>query len=820
MPYYNQYQAAQPFPPNYQQSFQQTQPPNVATPNRVQVIVPPRQHPASSPPQPQSQSQATYYPVQQQQQQYYHFEGPPANQWNQQYFAQQNQQAYAYSQQVQQRYQPPPPPRVIVPPPPNQNHRPSQKPHSPPSIQVKQEVPSPAQMPPKHSAPRPHVLKETKPNISKPTTPKMEPDVEPTILSTQYPSLLLNLADEYIEASRKLEHRSKDYYRLVSTALGCMEAALKNFKLTPLREAQLSLKYAQILHDETKNLDEAETVLTKSIDLCERMKFIDLKYAMQLLLSKILFRSKPRAAMKHLQGMIQDIETYRHVAWEYSFRLQAVFFCTEAAEHSNHHGALHQLERIQHLAKMNSDHAIYAYAAILESLLHLRTHTLDSISNSQQAMAKARSLQLNPDVEQHLQMPVFMDIIDLLWSLNTANEGEVEQKRKNLKDTLYSKSIDRDWTADELTWVRVNPSSLKGIATQEGGLVHEQDGKYYIALSWMGKKELEAIGFLLMGVSIVQQNHTLKGKAERFINEGYLIPTEEIIEQQRMLSARDERLKHRAHSLGLHLKIEAGFMLCSTGQWNKAGQLSKTLRMHLKQVKGVAHTELEAMVCYLEGCILHGMGKLDGALHYFQSKPLAIQPKQPSSSPIGKSHTRQESRMHQDLRTLAAMNSALILRSTLHPQHQRLQSLMVAISTHVSSASSPLISAAYSLLSCTAPNTTTIQTKQLLNSALNIAKQMGNNQIISLTLTFMQDKFFRGGVQNVQAVKCAKAAAHQVRTRWGSPLWMAVSGMLEVESLVLQQDVSKQEEIERRKMDVQKAWATVPEDVKQAIGQR
>jgi len=81
----------------------------------------------------------------------------------------------------------------------------------------------------------------------------------------------------------------------------------------------------------------------------------------------------------------------------------------------------------------------------------------------------------------------------------------------------------------------------------------------------------------------------------------------------------------------------------------------------------------------------------------------------------------------------------------------------------------------------------------------------------------MQDKFFRGGVQDVQAVKCAKAAAHQVKTRWGSPLWTAVSGMLEVESLLLQQDPNKQEEIERKSSDVQKAWAAVPHDVKQVI---
>ncbi|KAK5945381.1 hypothetical protein PMZ80_002586 [Knufia obscura] len=816
MPYYDQYQADQPFPPNYQQSFQQTQPFSAASPNRVQVIVPPRQQPGYSPSQPQPQ--ANYYPVQQQQQQYYQFGGTSGDQWNQQYFAQQNQQAFAYNQQVQQRYQPPPPPRVIVPPSPSQYAQTSQRPYPQQSIQVKQEHSSPRPMPPKQSTPRPHVLKETKPNISKQITPKTEPNNDSMLPPTQYPSLLLTLADEYIEASKKLEHRSRGYYELVTTALGCMEAALKNFKLSPIREAQLSLKYVQILYDETDNLDEAETILTRSIDLCERMKLIDLKYAMQLLLSKVLFRSKPRAAIKDLHGMIQDIETYRHVAWEYPFRFQAVFFSTEASDHSNLHEALHQLERIQHIAKLNGDHAVYAFAAILESLLHLHTRNADSISNSQQAMAKARSLQLNPDVEQHLQMPVFMDIIDLVWSLDNVSEGDIEPKRKHLKDTLYSKSIDKEWTRDELTWIRVNSSSLKGIPTQEGGLIHEVDGKSYLALSWMNKKELEAIGFLLMGVSIVQQNYALKGKAERFIDEGYLIPKEDFIDRSGMLSAKDERLKHRAHVLGLHFKLESGFMLCSSGQWTKAAQLSKTLRMHLKQTKGHHHTELEALVSYLEGCILQGMGKLEGALKFFQAKPLVLQPKQPHQSPIARSHIQQSGRTHQDLRVLAAINTALIIHSPSHPQHQHLRSLTDTIATHVTSSSPPLISAAYSLLLSAAPDTTMLQMKQLLNAALNSAKQVANNQIISLTLTLMQDKFFRGGVQDVQAVKCAKAAAHQVKSRWGSPLWTAVSGMLEVESLLLQQDPSKQEEVERKKMDVQKAWSAVPQDVKRSMG--
>lgn len=114
--------------------------------------------------------------------------------------------------------------------------------------------------------------------------------------------------------------------------------------------------------------------------------------------------------------------------------------------------------------------------------------------------------------------------------------------------------------------------------------------------------------------------------------------------------------------------------------------------------------------------------------------------------------------------------------------------------------------------------------KQLLNTSLVAAREMANNQIISLTLTLMQDRFFRGGVQHAQAVKCAKAAMHQVKTRWGSPLWMAVAGMMEVESLILQADPATAEEFAVKRADISKkkeefvgVWKRLPENIKSAM---
>lgn len=663
-------------------------------------------------------------------------------------------------------------------------------------------------------------------SIPRPITKPVASSTE--VLPVQYPALLISLADEYMVAAVKMKQRTEEYHQLVATALGCLEATLKNFKLSPLREAQLSLKYAQLLYDETNNLDDAEIILTRSIDLCERMKFTDLKYATQLLLAKVLFRTKPRAAMRDLQSMIEDIETYRHTAWEYPFRFQAIFFATEASGFVNLNDAIHQLEKVQHLAKQNQDHVIYAFAATLESLLYLHSPTAENISNSQSALAKARSMQLNPDVEKHPQMPAIMEFIDMIWNLNDNNEEVVNKKRLNLRETLY-KSIDsNEWSKDGLTWLRLNSRSLKGMPTQDGGLIHEIDGKHYIALSWISKKELEAIGFLISGLSSTARNQVQLGKAEQYLNEGSKIPDEEILEDIILLNSKDEDTADRAHILVVHFVIELTFSLCTRGQWPKAQEKIKKIEQHQRKIRGAAPKEFEPFVCYLKGCIDQATGNLDSALSWFQSPTLILQLPQTTPSPAQKTKIAPQNQTLRNLQLLAAINTAMIIRPLTHPQHSSLRSIIDNLSSHFATPTAlpipPVITATHSLLLSTLPGTPVLQTKQLLGNALQAAKQISNNQIIALTLTLMQDKFFRGGVQDAQAVKCAKAASHQVKTRWWNRLWAAVAGELEVESLVLQgmqnglEAGVRGEEVQRKKGEVVAAWEGVPERVKVGMG--
>jgi hypothetical protein len=92
--------------------------------------------------------------------------------------------------------------------------------------------------------------------------------------------VLLNLAEDFFgranaaaqEIARSMtEEEVKEHHKLVATGLGCLELAMKSNKLFPRLEARLCLRYASILVDETTNIMEAETALTRGIAVCEKV---------------------------------------------------------------------------------------------------------------------------------------------------------------------------------------------------------------------------------------------------------------------------------------------------------------------------------------------------------------------------------------------------------------------------------------------------------------------------------------------------------------------------------------------------------------------
>ncbi|KIX10602.1 uncharacterized protein Z518_01686 [Rhinocladiella mackenziei CBS 650.93] len=629
-----------------------------------------------------------------------------------------------------------------------------------------------------------------------------------------YPSFLSVLADDYLDAARKNATLTDEYYNLVATALACLESVLSNFKLPPLREAQVSLRYAQTLYEETENYDEAETTLTKSIELCERHKFVDLKYEMQLLLSKILYESKPKAALRDIQRMIDDIEAYRHTVWLYIFRFQHAMFSLASSSPGEVHSATVQMQKISNLARQNSDSALLAFAALLEAILHLSSLSHEAITSAQTALAKARALQLNPDVESNPQITILMEFIDLSCSVLESNIVQTEKKRKIMHEVLYQSISDSNWRDDGLIYIPVSKRAIAGIQLQGNGHVVERNGRYFLPFSWLGKEEAEALGFLFSADSSAYKNGADGGKAEKFVDSGLSL----VRSWRKPTLASGFRQLQRAYIFQRLLEAQFLFLLifmqCSKGLWQQAQQTLEAVHAISEDIGDAFPINMKYGLLYLKGVILQGTGNLTAALEIYQSPALVLGAQQSPLSNgskalhhIPNSYYADSNVIH-NFRILASMNSAFIIQNPRHPQHKQLSSLISSLGSATQNSGNKYIQAHYSLL-ISVLSTTTLTIKQFLKSAMEAGKAIGSAQTTALALVYMQEKLFKGTVDE-QALKCAKAASHQVR-RWGEPLWAHVAAGLEADSLEIN---GMAKEAQQRKADAEARWNELPLGVK------
>ena len=143
-----------------------------------------------------------------------------------------------------------------------------QAPPQPRPLQQYQRTPQASSGPRKLSTPTKH-------------TSRVAP-VPPANTQLEMDRLLISLAEEYFEAAHKLAPAVSQsmtaadvdtYSQLIATGLGCLDAALKHVQLGPRVEANIRLRYAAVLYEETENAMEAETTLSRGIALCQRVSY-------------------------------------------------------------------------------------------------------------------------------------------------------------------------------------------------------------------------------------------------------------------------------------------------------------------------------------------------------------------------------------------------------------------------------------------------------------------------------------------------------------------------------------------------------------------
>ena len=717
--------------------------------------------------------------------------------------------------------------QVIVPPP----QRPVPQPQTQPQIPLQQLeqyfVPPNPPMPPSSNS---RVLNDIQPNVRREQAPaKPAPAAHPPRDPLDYATVLLTLADEYFDSAYISTDRTEEFYTLIATALGCLEAVLEHFKIEPLLEVQVISKYAQVVLEETENYDEAEKHLTRAIEVCERNKYIDIKYALQILQAQVLFKSRPKAAVKAADGFIEEAEVYGHHAWVYCLRfLQASFHLSLNSQHSIHN-AVHQFQRIGASARKIDDHAIFAFASLMEAFAHLRGSSSDAYVAAQSALASARALQLNPDISGNAQMQLLMEFLDLVCCLQQFALGEInpqalDEKCKMMQKSLYQILENSAWSVDGVLQIPITKRALDSVGLQEHGVILETSGRNYLAFAWLTRTDVEILGFLLSTACVSYKNGGDGAKAERFVSEG-LDLLRSVRGDEIAMVMKTSRLEDDLEWLGIlecHLLLERSFLLCSRGEWTDARNSLNAFEVMSEQISKSKLGDLEDVAEYLNGAIYQGSGDLKAALAVFLSPRFSIS----SSSDARRSvHPKTPQRPGGTNKTstlltlcvLAALNTAFVVRIPSHPQHYLLENILAAIEPQAQLPNgNKQAQASYSILLAVLKDDSIITTKQFLSKALEIASHVGNSQITTLCLAVMSDRFFKGAVGD-QAVKCAKAASHQARLKLGNPLWKALCRGMEAECFAVQSMLS---EAAVSGADARHLWdVEVPEGVKRTIEQ-
>lgn len=305
-----------------------------------------------------------------------------------------------------------------------------------------------------------------------------------------------------------------EYHKMVATGLGCLEVAMNSNKLWPRLEARLCLRYASVLIEETTNIMEAETALTRGILVCEKVcnsramgsrylricqadfksqhRFIDLKYCSQFLLMKTLFQRNPKAAFKSLDTHIMDATMYKHAPWVYAFRFLKAAFHIQSGTAADHH-ALENLRRMSSIATTRDEKAMFVMVMLLEGLSHLNTMKDDWINRVQNCIAQAQKLQFD-DAAHIPQLDVLLLLLDLACSLRQKSHRDAAQKLSVLQSKLEELRNLPSWSSvsDELLLPirRVVNDAAPTLSRDTEAVLRRGDGAFdYLVLSALGKQE-------------------------------------------------------------------------------------------------------------------------------------------------------------------------------------------------------------------------------------------------------------------------------------------------------------------------------------------
>jgi hypothetical protein len=299
-------------------------------------------------------------------------------------------------------------------------------------------------------------------------------------------SLLIALAEEYFQAAHELAPAValsmtvadvEAYEGLIATGLGCLDTALRRVKLQPRVEANIRLRYAGVLFEETENSMEAETALTKGIALCERVclgtlgicranthseSLLRPQICHAVLASTIHGEEEPESfyespGWSHLgctnvsncqlkTSLLAHLISYQHFSWVYVFRFLRASHALESSSLTDHHAAVQNLRAVANLAKQQNDNAIHLTASLMEALAFLKIPGPEALQHVETALAQAWSFQM----DESCKIPQIISLTHILavsCALRKGNSQEMLIKLKEMQVMMDKTLSDNSWSS-------------------------------------------------------------------------------------------------------------------------------------------------------------------------------------------------------------------------------------------------------------------------------------------------------------------------------------------------------------------------------------
>ncbi|KAI1214888.1 cohesin loading factor-domain-containing protein [Annulohypoxylon truncatum] len=646
------------------------------------------------------------------------------------------------------------------------------------------------------------------PSVSSARSPAPTPGLLPHHADTN--SLLICLAEEFFAKARNESVSMVDnvdaqclheYQKLVATGLGCLEVVLDSPKLAPRLEAQVRFRYASILCEETNNVMEAETALTKGITLCERNRFADLKYAMHFLQIKLLFaQQKVKAAMIAVDGRIRDAEVMKHYNWVYAFRFLKTSMYLQSTNPAETH-ALENLKAIANLASHNNDRAIFVAASLLEGLSLLKTMKDDAIVRIQACIAQALKYQLEDSF--HIpQLHILALMLDLACSLHQKSVQVISQKSKCLQDHIDASMNDKTWRpidAELLLPVRKGNPLVISQDTSAVLKPGRDDSPYdYLAMSFWTKLEAFTVTYTYSGLALLYQTPRNDRRIFKLWEEALTQLLKGIRLQGLPNSLADAITRSDWQKEWMcYLYILQGLHLATHTRWNEVKQC-------LTHLEAMVKPPLEGIVVlystYLSGVYHQGTGDLETASMIYGNRIFSLDD--------GNDRNGSRKAAEIEVSLLATFNRIWIMQHPDYRDHRLTLDLLEQLRPLCADHPNLEIRTAYNLVLAavqTNPPIPMTAVKMHISTALSNAQSLGNVQTLSIALNVMRAKLFQDIVGD-QALKSAKAASNQAK-RSGNTLWMSVADGMLAQSF----------DVQGQSLDARKAWEDATQYARQAF---